>query len=88
LDAEVFCDFWVHTGSYVRIAWNKGPGFFRPESDSSNRAIGAAAHRLHIGKEEDWKKSGNVRRWMQTTFVFWFVALLFGMGFYIVYYLV
>ena len=35
-----------------------------------------------------FKKFGNVRRWMQTTFVFWFVALLFGMGFYIVYYLV
>lgn len=35
-----------------------------------------------------FKKFGNVRRWMQTTFVFWFVALLFGIGFYIVYYLV
>ncbi len=35
-----------------------------------------------------FKKFGNVRRWMQTTFVLWFVALLFGIGFYIVYYLV
>jgi uncharacterized membrane protein YozB (DUF420 family) len=35
-----------------------------------------------------FRKSGNVRRWMRTTFVLWFVALLLGIGFYIVYYLV
>lgn len=35
-----------------------------------------------------FKKFGNVRRWMRTTLFLWFVALLFGIGFYVVYYLV
>jgi len=41
-----------------------------------------------LGAVLAFRKFGNVRRWMQTTFVFWFVALLFGIGFFIVYYLV
>ena len=35
-----------------------------------------------------FKKFGNVRRWMRTTFLLWLVALLSGMGFYVVYFLV
>ncbi len=35
-----------------------------------------------------FKKFGNVRRWMRTTFLLWLVALLSGIGFYVVYYLV
>jgi hypothetical protein len=34
-----------------------------------------------------FKKFGNVRRWMRTTFLLWLVALLSGIGFYAVYFL-
>jgi len=34
-----------------------------------------------------FKKFGNVRRWMRITFTLWLVALLSGIGFYIVYFL-
>lgn len=35
-----------------------------------------------------FRKFGNVRRWMRITFLLWFVALLSGIGFYVVYFLV
>lgn len=41
-----------------------------------------------FGAVSAFRKFGNVRRWMRTTFILWLVALLFGIGFYVVYYLV
>lgn len=35
-----------------------------------------------------FRKFGNVRIWMRITFILWFVALLLGIGFYVVYFLV
>jgi hypothetical protein len=35
-----------------------------------------------------FRKFGKVRTWMRVTFILWFVALLLGIGFYVVYYLV
>ena len=34
-----------------------------------------------------FRKFGKVRTWMRITFMLWLVALLFGIGFYVVYYL-
>jgi len=33
-----------------------------------------------------FRKFGKVRTWMRITFTLWFVALLFGIGFYVMYY--
>jgi hypothetical protein len=41
-----------------------------------------------LGAALVFKKFGNVRRWMRITFLLWLVALLSGIGFYVMYYLV
>jgi hypothetical protein len=41
-----------------------------------------------LGAALVFKKFGNVRSWMRVTFLLWLVALLSGIGFYVVYYLV
>ena len=51
-----------------------------------HHAIGLIAEVL--GAVLVFKKFGNVRRWMRTTFILWLVALLSGIGFYIVYYVI
>jgi len=35
-----------------------------------------------------FRKFGKVRTWMRITFTCWFVAMLFGIGFYVMYYVV
>jgi len=39
-----------------------------------------------IGLVLVFRKFGKVRTWMRITFTLWFVALLFGIGFYVMYY--